>query len=136
MSDRDTAPMNEILLPAAQMRFHPILPGVQASLFFSSRETGRWTVLLRCEKGSALPRHKHYGAGEYYVVHGRMEYVSGVAETGAYGYEPLGSIHDRTSFVEETDLLFTNYGPVAFLDEAGQIIALLDNAYFERLGAS
>jgi anti-sigma factor ChrR (cupin superfamily) len=133
MAGANTDRMDEILLSSAERRFAPVFDGIQASLLFSSSETGRWTVIFRCEKGSFFPRHKHYGPGEYYVVRGRMEYVSGVAETGTYGYEPLGAVHDMTSFTEETELFFTNHGPVAFLTEDDQVLAMFDNAFFEGI---
>ena len=41
----------------------------------------------------------------------------GAAPAGTYGYEPIGVIHDRTEFPEYTELLFTNFGPVAFLND-------------------
>jgi anti-sigma factor ChrR (cupin superfamily) len=133
MAEDKIGRMNEILLSSTERRFAPVFNGIQASLLFSSRETGRWTVIFRCEKGSCFPRHKHYGPGEYYVIRGRMEYVSGIAETGAYGYEPLGAVHDMTSFTEETELFFTNHGPVAFLTGDDQVLAMFDNAFFEGM---
>src|SRR5262252_8270769 len=68
--------------------------------FGRPKETGHWTVLLKCAKGSGIPRHEHLGAGEYYVISGKMEVRGGVenggitAITGDYGYEPNGVIHD------------------------------------------
>jgi acetylacetone-cleaving enzyme len=56
------------------------------------------------------------GAGEYYVISGKMEVRGGVenggitAITGDYGYEPNGVIHDMTNFPEDTILYFTNFG--------------------------
>jgi quercetin dioxygenase-like cupin family protein len=72
---------------------------------------------LKCAKGSGIPRHEHLGAGEYYVVAGKME-VRGGAENGGitaiagdYGYEPNGVIHDMTNFPEETLLYALYRGP-------------------------
>jgi anti-sigma factor ChrR (cupin superfamily) len=114
----------------------PLTPGIDFRLFYSSRETGRWTVLLRCQPGSFFGPHKHYAAGEYFVIKGRMDYRMGAADEGTYGYEPLGVIHDHTAFPVYTELLFTNHGPVAFLDEAGGIASILDNALLEELAAA
>jgi hypothetical protein len=63
---------------------------------------------------------------------GRMEYRMGTAAAGTYGYEPLGVIHDLTLFPEYTELLFTNYGPVAFLNEDDSVSAILDHAELQR----
>lgn len=127
---------DERLLPADQMKWASLVEGIDFHLFYSSPETGRWTVLLRCQAGSSFGPHKHYAAGEYFVVKGRMEYRMGVAEEGAYGYEPLGVIHEHTSFPVYTELFFTNYGPVAFLDEDGGILSILDHALLEELAAA
>ncbi len=127
---------HERLLPPDTIKWAPLAEGIDFRLFYSSPETGRWTVLLRCQPGSAFGRHKHYAAGEYYVVKGRMEYRMGVAEEGTYGYEPLGVIHDHTHFPVYTELFFTNYGPVAFIDDDGNVTSILDNALLEELTAA
>jgi len=125
----------EILQSTADLKWIPIVAGIDYRLLFTSGETGRWTVLFRCQPGSFFPRHKHYGAGEYFVVKGRMEYRMGAADAGTYGYEPLGVIHDYTLFPEYTELLFTNFGPVAFLNEDNSVASILDHALLEQLAA-
>lgn len=125
----------EVLQDTAQLRWTPIVSGIDYRLLFTSRETGRWTVLFRCQPGSAFPRHKHYGAGEYFVVRGRMEYRMGTALAGTYGYEPLGAIHDSTTFPEYTELLFTNFGPVVFLNDDDSVVSILDNVLLEKLAS-
>jgi anti-sigma factor ChrR (cupin superfamily) len=126
----------EVLQPVESLRWVPIVAGIDFRLLFTSAETGRWTVLFRCQPGSFFPRHKHYGAGEYFVVKGRMEYRMGVAPAGTYGYEPLGVIHDLTTFPEYTELLFTNFGPVAFLNEDDSVASMLDHTLLEQLAAA
>jgi len=126
---------SEVLVPVEQLAWVPILPGIDFRLLFASGETGRWTVLFRCQPGSSFPAHRHYGAGEYFVVKGLMQYRMGSAPAGTYGYEPLGVLHELTSFPEYTELLFTNYGPVAFLNEDGSVSSLLDHATLESLAA-
>src|SRR3954462_12091280 len=87
---------------------------------------------LNCSKGSSIPRHEHLGAGEYYVISGKMEVRGGVenggitAITGDYGYEPNGVIHDLTNFPEDTTLYFTNFGPIRFIDNDNNTVGLLD----------
>lgn len=109
--------------------------GIDFRLLYSSAETGRFTLLLRCQAGSALPAHRHLGAGEYFVVTGRMEYRMGIAEQGSYGYEPIGAVHELTSFPVYTELFFTNHGAIAFLDEGGGVTIILDHATLEALEA-
>ena len=126
---------DEQLVDTGSLPWIPIVEGIDYRLLFTSHETGRWTVLFRCQPGSAFPLHQHHGAGEYFVLKGRMVYRMGEARAGAYGYEPLGVIHEHTGFPEYTELLFTNYGPVAFLDAAGAVTTLLDYRLLERLAA-
>lgn len=128
--------IDEIMHSGDQGRFVPIVEGIEYKLFFVSGETGRWTVLFRCQPGSFFPRHKHLGAGEYYVLKGRMEYRMGSAVEGVYGYEPIGVIHDMTRFPEYTELLFTNYGPVVFLNDDDSVKSVLDYDLIQRLAAA
>jgi len=115
--------------------WHGLVDGIDFQLFYASAETGRFTVMLRCAAGSFFARHKHLGAGEYYVVKGRMEYRMGSAPAGTYGYEPLDAIHDHTAFPEYTELLFTNYGPVVFLDAEDRVSMILDHKLLTDIAA-
>ncbi len=121
-----------IYVHASQEPWLPFYPGIGFKLLRASQETGHWTVLLNCSKGSTIPRHEHMGAGEYYIVSGKMEVRDGVenggitAMTGDYGYEPNGVIHDLTNFPEETVLYFTNFGPIRYIDEDDNTVGFLD----------
>lgn len=126
----------ERLVPSEEGLWAPLAEGIDFKLFYASAETGRWTVLLRCQPGSFFGKHKHLGAGEYFVVEGRMTYRMGEAVGGAYGYEPLDVIHEHTAFPEYTELYFTNYGPVVFLDENDNITSVLDHAVLTNLAAA
>jgi hypothetical protein len=46
-------------------------PGIDFKLLRATQETGHWTILVNCSKGSSIPRHEHLGAGEYYVISGK-----------------------------------------------------------------
>lgn len=118
---------DERLLPPQDARWYNLVEGIDFRLLFASEETGRWSVLLRCQAGSFFRRHRHLGPGEYFVVKGKMEYRMGTAVEGTYGYEPLEAIHDHTAFPEYTELYFTNYGAVAFLGENDEVIAILNH---------
>ncbi|MEM6580648.1 MAG: 2,4'-dihydroxyacetophenone dioxygenase family protein [Pseudomonadota bacterium] len=115
------------LVKAAEMPWKPYIEGIDIKVLRTCETSGAWTCLFRCQPGSSFPRHRHYGAGEYLVVRGKMEYRAGCATTGDYGYEPLDAIHDETRFPEETELYFTNFGPVLFLDTDDNVIAILDH---------
>lgn len=125
--------MPEVMCDGADLNWAPVVPGIDLKRLFTSPETGRWTVLFRCQAGSFIPRHKHLGAGEYFVLKGRMDYRMGTALAGVYGYEPIGAVHDMTSFPEYTELLFTNFGPVLFLNEDDSIASVLDYELVNKL---
>ena len=126
---------DESLIPPASMKWVAFGEGIDFSLLYTSEETGRWAVLFRCQPGSFFGPHRHLGAGEYYVVKGRMEYRMGSAPAGTYGYEPLDAIHDHTAFPEYTELLFTNYGPVVFLDAEDRVSMILDHKLLTDIAA-
>lgn len=98
----------------------------------TSAETGAWTVLFKNAKGSSVPRHEHLGAGEYLMLSGKCEIRGGAekggvtAYAGDYGYEPSGVIHDSTYFAEDTIYFFTNHGPVKFIDDDDNTLAVID----------
>jgi anti-sigma factor ChrR (cupin superfamily) len=123
------------MVKASDMPWTPYMEGIDVKVLRTCAVSGAWTVLFLCQPGSSIPRHRHYGAGEYLVVRGRMEYRAGVAVTGDYGYEPLDAVHDKTWFPEETELYFTNFGPVLFLDDADNVIAILDQSRIAELAA-
>jgi hypothetical protein len=123
----------ELLLPTDQLPWVPLAEGIDFRLLYTSEETGRWTVLFRAQPGSFFGLHRHLGPGEYYVIKGCMQYRLGSAGAGTYGYEPLDAIHEHTEFSEYTELLFTNYGAVAFLDDKGAVTAILDQATLKAM---
>ena len=120
----------DLLCRDSERRWINFAPGIDYAVLRTSAETGVWTVMFRCAKGAAFPPHYHHGAGEYLMTKGVMDYRAGVAKTGDYGYEPLGVYHERTVFLEDSELLFTNHGPVAFTNPDGSILMLLDWKYF------
>ncbi len=127
------AEKHEVMIDSNQLEWLPFFEGIDFKFLRGSEETGSWTVLFRCQAGSSFPLHKHLGAGEYYVLSGRMVYRVGQAVSATYGYEPLGVIHKSTEFPECTELLFTNHGPVAFLNDDGSVSQIVDYEYIISL---
>ena len=68
----------DIYIHASQEPWLEFFPGIDFKLLRATQETGHWTILLRCAKGSSIPRHEHLGAGEYYLISGKMEVRGGV----------------------------------------------------------
>jgi len=126
------AQSTDVHISAGDMPWRAFFPGVDFKLLRASAENGTFTLLLRTVAGASLPRHRHLGAGEYYMVRGKMLVRGGkerggiTALPGDWGYEPLSIIHDSTEFPEASQLLFTNHGPIQFLDEHDSTVAILD----------
>ena len=119
----------DVLVHLADEDWVPLYDDISFKLLRYSEETGSWTVVFKCLEGSSFAAHFHHGPGEFYMIKGRMVYRAGEAVTGDYGYEPLGAFHERTNFPEETEILFTNHGPIGFIDDEGNTIALMDYAF-------
>ncbi len=96
-----------------------------------SPEVGAWTAVFDCPKGSSFARHIHIGPGEYYLTKGKMEVRGGDTEGGdtstapGYGYEACGARHDHTYFLEDSAFYMTFLGPLNFIDEDGNTLALV-----------
>lgn len=131
---QNNAMFKDIYVNVAAMPWlpHPTIPGTHFKVLRTSPETGAWTVLFKNARGSSVPRHEHLGAGEYLMLSGKAEVRGGVvkggitAYAGDYGYEPSGVIHDSTYFPEDTIYFFTNYGPIKFIDDDNNILAVVD----------
>lgn len=98
-----------------------------------SLETGHWVALFKQSAGTFVPPHKHLAAAEFYVLEGCIEYRGGKAEAGYYGYEPLGAVHEKTSFPVDTIYLLTSYGPLAMRDEKGELLGVMDSEMMHAL---
>ncbi len=116
--------------------------GIDMKVLRTSAETGTWTVLFRCPAGSSFAPHRHLGAGEYFMLKGRMDVRGGAehggitARAGDYGYEPNGVVHEQTCFPEDSELYFTNYGAIQFLTADMEPDFILDFAEIDRIGSS
>lgn len=105
--------------------------GIQWKLLHVSPESGAWTAIFDCPQGSSFARHIHVGPGEYFLTKGKMEVRGGSEEGGAtaaavgYGYEACNARHDQTNFVEDSEFYMTFLGPLQFIDEAGNTLAVV-----------
>lgn len=117
---------------AADCRWLPAGPGIEMRVLRTSQETGTWIVIFKIAAGTTAQAHLHHGAAEYYMLSGKMELRGGVgnggitAVAGDYGYEANGALHGATYFPEDTMMYFANYGPVAYLDDRGEVEAFMD----------
>jgi quercetin dioxygenase-like cupin family protein len=124
--------IEDIYVDVSAAAWVPFSDGIDIKVLRVSTESGAWTALFRCAEGSGFARHRHLGPAEYLMVSGKMEVRGGrekggiTAYAGDYGYEPLGAIHDWTSFPEPTVFYFTQNGPLEFLTDDDATAFILD----------
>lgn len=129
---QNNAQAPDIYIDGSATAWVPFSEGIDIKVMRVSSESGAWTALFRCAQGSGFARHRHLGPAEYFMVSGKMEVRGGrenggiTAVTGDYGYEPLGVIHDWTSFPEDTVFFFTQDGPLEFLTDDDATAFILD----------
>ena len=105
--------------------------GIRWKLLHVSPEMGAWTAIFDCPQGSSFARHVHVGPGEYFLTKGKMEVRGGGDDGGAtavavgYGYEACNARHDQTNFVEDSEFYMTFLGPLQFIDEDGNTLAVV-----------
>ncbi len=105
--------------------------GIRWKLLNVSPEMGAWTAYYECPKGSSFAPHVHIGPGEYFLTKGKMEVRGGKGEGGStatapgYGYESCMALHTKTYFLEDSEFYMTFLGPLNFVDEDGNTIALI-----------
>lgn len=137
---QSNAQLDDVYVDVNAMAWVPFSDGIDIKVLRVSSESGAWTSLFRCAKGSGFARHRHLGPAEYLMVSGTMEVRGGrenggiTAVAGDYGYEPLGAIHDWTTFPEETVFYFTQNGPLEFLTDEDETAFILDWRNIQELG--
>jgi anti-sigma factor ChrR (cupin superfamily) len=85
-----TSPSSEYVSVAARP-WDQRRPGV---LWKVLREAGdRKTVLVRYEPGAVVPRHRHLGDEEIFVIEGSVSDDTGTCKAGDYARRPPGCVH-------------------------------------------
>jgi anti-sigma factor ChrR (cupin superfamily) len=71
-------------------------PGVWNKLLYEDA-TGRRTILTRFEPGARLPRHRHVGLEQTFVLEGSLVDEDGECTAGNFVWRRPGSIHSAWS---------------------------------------
>jgi anti-sigma factor ChrR (cupin superfamily) len=66
-------------------------PGVRWKVLF--RDGDRQTVLVRYAAGAVVPRHRHLGEEQIFVLEGAVADDTGVCRAGDFARRPPGCIH-------------------------------------------
>lgn len=70
-------------------------PGVQWKVLWE--EGDRRTVLMRYAPGATIPRHRHLGDEQIWVLEGSVTDDTGTCTAGNYARRPPGCVHTVTS---------------------------------------
>jgi anti-sigma factor ChrR (cupin superfamily) len=70
-------------------------PGVHWKVFWE--EGDRKTVLVRYAPGATIPRHRHIGDEQIFVLEGSVSDDTGTCAAGTYARRPPGCVHTVTS---------------------------------------
>ena len=85
-----TAPASEYVTVAARS-WHERRPGVHWKVLHEDGD--RRTVLVRYEPGAVIPRHRHLGDEQIYVIEGSVSDDTGTCEAGDFARRPPGCVH-------------------------------------------
>lgn len=66
-------------------------PGVHWKVLY--RDGDRQTVLVRYDPGAVIPRHRHLGDEQIFVIEGEVEDDTGVCRAGQFARRPPGCVH-------------------------------------------
>lgn len=72
-------------------------PGVFWKTLWEDAEGRHKAILMRYEPGAVVPRHRHLGDEQIYVLEGSVADDAGVCTAGNYTRRPPGCVHTVTS---------------------------------------
>lgn len=104
------------------------MEGAQFKLLSADPDSGRFTLLIRLEKGCTAPMHRHVGAVEGLILDGGFYYADEPQTrfgAGTYLLEKDGAVHQPVS--PDGAIMFAVFhGPVEGLDRDGGIAGRVD----------
>jgi anti-sigma factor ChrR (cupin superfamily) len=71
-------------------------PGIWNKVLYEDA-TGRRTVLTRMEPGARLPRHRHVGLEQSFILEGSLVDEDGACTAGNFVWRRAGSVHSAWS---------------------------------------
>lgn len=87
-----------IYVDVAQLEWQPTpFPGIEIKLLWSCAETEAHTALFRVAPGARLPRHRHVGVEQTFVLEGSLVDEHGACTSGNFVWRKPDSIHTAHS---------------------------------------
>lgn len=84
-----------LYVDAADRQWTEPRPGVHWKILWE--EGDRRTVLVRYEPGAVIPRHRHLGDEQIFVLEGSVSDDTGTCTAGNYARRPPGCVHTVSS---------------------------------------
>ena len=72
-------------------------PGIRVKTLWKSDDSDAYTALFHVEPGSKLPRHRHCGIEQTFVIEGSLVDDDGACTAGNFVWRPAGSVHSAHS---------------------------------------
>ncbi|MBI4591648.1 MAG: cupin domain-containing protein [Candidatus Rokubacteria bacterium] len=72
-------------------------PGVHWKVLWEEPGSERRAILMRYEPGATIPRHRHVGDEQIFVLEGSVSDDTGTCTAGNYARRPPGCVHTVVS---------------------------------------
>ncbi len=92
-----TAPPASLFVNADQISWTERRPGVFWKVLWEDPDGRHKAILMRYEPGATIPRHRHIGDEQIFVLEGSVADDSGVCTAGNYARRPPGCVHSVVS---------------------------------------
>jgi 2,4'-dihydroxyacetophenone dioxygenase len=124
MTMTDDAPLDVDALPWAM-----VLPDIEIRVLRVDPDGARYTMMMRAQPGSTLPRHRHLGDVHAITHSGRWRYddYDWTAGPGSYVHESAGAAHTfrvPADADEPAVITFVVEGPQELLDDDGSVASV------------
>ena len=88
-------PPTSLYVDVARQAWHERRPGVHWKVLWE--EGDRKAVLMRYDAGAVIPRHRHLGDEQIWVIEGSVADDTGTCTAGNYARRPPGCVHTVSS---------------------------------------
>jgi anti-sigma factor ChrR (cupin superfamily) len=86
-----------LIVDAAGLPWIERRPGVFWKTLWEDPDGRRKAILMRYEPGATIPRHRHLGDEQIFVLEGSVRDDAGVCAAGHYARRPPGCVHTVAS---------------------------------------
>ena len=87
-----------IYVDVHQMEWQPTqFAGIEIKVLWRSEMTEAYTALFRVAPGARLPRHRHVGVEQTFVLEGSLVDEHGACTSGNFVWRRPGSVHEAYS---------------------------------------